>query len=58
MDKGNGEINKFDWEVLKMTSEVNVFKEKHHKTKLEDNPDIIILSPVKEDDVQIETISV
>ena len=58
VDKGNGEINKVDWDILRMTSEVNVFKEKHHKTKLEDNPDSIILPPVKEDDAQTETISV
>ena len=57
VDKGNGEINKLDWDVLRMTSEVNVFKEKHHKTKIKDNPDTIILPPVMEDNAQTETIS-
>lgn len=58
VNEDNGEINKFDWDCLKMTSEVDVFKEKHHKTKLEDNPDLIIIPSVKEDDAQVETISV
>ena len=56
--ENNGEINKFDWECLAMTSEVNVFKEKHHKTKLEDNPDTLIFPPVTEDNVQRETLCV
>ena len=58
IDKGNGEITKVDWDILEMISKVNMFKEKHHKTKLKDNPDSIILGPVKEDDAQTETISV
>ena len=44
--------------MLEMTSDVNVFKENYHKKKLEDNPNFIILGPVKGDDAQTETISV
>ena len=33
---GTGQINKFDWDCLEPSIEVNVFKEKHHKNKLED----------------------
>ena len=58
IDDGRGEINKFDWDCLEILSEVNVYKEKHNKKKLKDNPTAIILDPVKEDDAQRETIRV
>ena len=58
VDGGNGEIVKVDWDMGEMTSNVNVYKENHHKKKLEDNPTILILGPVKDDDSQVETICV
>jgi len=58
VDGGNGEIVKVDWAMGEMTSDVNVYKEAHHKKKLEDNPTAEILGPVKDDDAQVETLSV
>ena len=55
---GTGEINKFDWACLVPLIEVNVFKEKYYKTKIEENQTIVILPPVKDNDTQQETISV
>lgn len=55
---GTREINKFNWGCLASSIEVNVFKEKNNKTKLYNNLTVVILSPVKDDDAQQETISV
>ena len=58
VDDGQGEINKFDWDYLQISGEINVYKEKHHKKILEENPTKIIIDPVGEDDAQQETIRV
>ena len=50
VDGGNGEIIKVDREMLETTSDVKLYKENHHKKKLEDNLKSIILGPVKEND--------
>ena len=44
------------FDVLELSSQVNVYKEKHHKKKLKDDPSIIPMSSVKDDDAQHETI--
>ena len=41
-----------------MTSDVNVYKERHNKKKLEDNPMDEVLGPIKDDDAQVETLCV
>ena len=56
VEDGGGEIIKFDFDVLELPPQVNVYKEKHHKMKLEDDPSIILMPPVKDDDAQRETI--
>ena len=58
VDGGNGEIVKVDWNMGALTSDVNVYKESHHKKKLEDNPTTLILGPVKDDDAQVKTLCV
>ena len=58
VEDGSGEIIKFDWDVLQPSPDVNVYKEKHHKKKLEDDTSIILMPPVKDADAQHETISV
>ena len=52
VEDGHGEINKFDWDCLQISSEINVYKEKHHKKILKENPTRIIIDPVGEDDAQ------
>ena len=56
VEDGGGEIIKFDFDVLALSPQVNVYKEKQHKKMLEDDPSIILMPPVKEDDAQRETI--
>ena len=58
VDGGNGEIIKVDWDMGELTSDVNVYKESHHKKKLEDNPSSLLLGPTKDDDAQVETLCV
>ena len=58
VDGGIGEIVKVDWAMGDMTNDVNVYKERHHKKKLEDNPTDNALGPVKDDDAQVETLRV
>ena len=58
VDDGTSEINKFEWACLASSNKVNLFKEKHHKAKFEENLTTVILPPVKDDDAQRETISV
>ena len=41
-----------------LTSDVNMYKESHHKKKLEDNPSTLLLGPTKDDDAQVETLRV
>ena len=56
VEDGGGEIIKFDFDVLALSPQINVYKGKHHKKMLEDDSSIIILPPVKDDDAQRETI--
>ena len=49
VEGGNGKITKVDWAMGEMTSDVNVYKENHHKKKLEDNPKAEIMGPIKDD---------
>ena len=58
VEDSTSEFNKFNWACLESSSEINVFKEKYHKTKLKENPTVVILLLVKDDDTQKETISV
>ena len=51
-----GEIIKFNFDVLELSPQVNVYKEMHHKKKVKDDPSIILMPPIKDDDVQCLTI--
>ena len=56
VEDGGGEIIKFDFDVLELSPQVNIYKEKHHKKKLKDDPLIIFMPSVKDDDAQRKTI--
>lgn len=58
VEDGNGKIIRLDVNALEMTRDVNVYKMKHYKKKLEDNESIELFPPVKEGDTEKEKIKV
>ena len=55
---GFGEIAKFDWDCLLPTNEVNVYKVKHYRKKLEDDSSIEIFAAPNDADAQVETVKI
>ena len=58
VNNGCGEIIKFDFDALEMTQDVNVYKLKHYKKKLEEDTSIELFPPVQNGDAEKETIKV